>query len=90
MLEAFDLSAHTSKERAHSAGKLRNGEELALEDILDTVDAPRKRFVSLAPHGHGTDDSKVKDGTGTNGAGAARPPGTASGQAHGAPAAAGR
>ena len=59
-LEAFELAAYTSEERAHSAGKLRDGEELALEGILDTVDAHPEHFISLAPHDHGTDDRKVE------------------------------
>ena len=61
-LEAYELAAYTSEERAHSAGKLRDGEELALEGILDTVDAHPEQFTSLAPHDHGTDDSKVETG----------------------------
>jgi hypothetical protein len=59
-LEAFELAAYTSEERAHSAGKLRDGEDLALEGILDTVDAHPEHFISLAPHDHGTDNRKVE------------------------------
>jgi hypothetical protein len=61
-LEAHELAASTSEERAHSAGKLRDGEDLALEGILDTVDAHPEHFVSLAPHDHGTDALKVETG----------------------------
>jgi hypothetical protein len=61
-LEAHDLAAYTSDERQHSAGKLRDGEDKALEGILDTVDAHPEHFISLAPHDHGTDDSKVETG----------------------------
>jgi hypothetical protein len=61
-LEAYDLAAYTSEERAHSAGKLRDGEDLALEGILDTVDAHPEHFASLAPHDHGTDNRKVETG----------------------------
>ncbi len=61
-LEAHDLAAYTSEERAHSAGKLRDGEDKALEGILDTVDAHPEHFVSLAPHDHGADDGKVETG----------------------------
>ena len=61
-LEAYDLAAYTSDERAHSAGKLRDGEDVALTGILDTVDAHPEHFASLAPHDHGTDDRKVETG----------------------------
>ncbi|MEP7123735.1 MAG: hypothetical protein ABJE95_22595 [Byssovorax sp.] len=61
-LEAYELAAYTSEERAHSAGKLRDGEEVVLEGILDTVDAHPEQFASLAPHDHGTDDRKVETG----------------------------
>lgn len=61
-LEAYDLAAYTSDERQHSAGKLRDGEDKALEGILDTVDAHPEHFASLAPHDHGTDDRKVETG----------------------------
>ena len=59
-LEAFNLASYTSDERAHSPGKLRDEEDGALECILDTVDAHPEHFISLAPHDHGVDDSKVE------------------------------
>lgn len=61
-LEAFDLASLTSDERAHSAGKLRDGEDAVLVTILDTVDAHPAQFASLAPHDHGSDDHVVETG----------------------------
>jgi hypothetical protein len=61
-LEAFDLAQLTSDERAHSSGKLRDGEGDVLEVVLDTVDAHPEQFASLAPHDHGTDERVVETG----------------------------
>jgi hypothetical protein len=61
-LEEFDLAALTSDERAHSSGKLREGESDMLTIVLDTVDAHPQQFASLAPHDHGTDDRVVETG----------------------------
>lgn len=61
-LEEFDLAALTSAERAHSSGKLRDGEGDILTVVLDTVDAHPEQFASLAPHDHGTDDRVVETG----------------------------
>jgi hypothetical protein len=61
-LEEFELAALTSDERAHSSGKLRDGEGEILTVVLDTVDAHPEQFASLAPHDHGTDDRVVETG----------------------------
>jgi hypothetical protein len=56
------LAALTSEERAHSSGKLRDGEDDVLAVVLDTIDAHPAQFASLAPHDHGTDERVVETG----------------------------
>lgn len=61
-LVEHDLASLTPDDRAHSSGKLREGEDVAMTAILDTVDKHTGLFASLAPHDHGDDDKMVETG----------------------------
>jgi hypothetical protein len=59
---ALGLPTLTAEEREHASGRLRVGEDVALEAILDTMDAFPGVFQSLAAKDGGTDDSAVETG----------------------------
>jgi hypothetical protein len=61
-LEGQDLESLTPDGRLHSAGKLREGEDLAMIGVLDTIDKFPGLFAALAPHDHGEDDQAVETG----------------------------
>ncbi|MFT3774379.1 MAG: hypothetical protein QM820_54160 [Minicystis sp.] len=61
-LEGEDLESLTPDGRLYSSGKLREGEEVAMTAILDTVDEHPGLFASLAAHDHGKDDKVVETG----------------------------
>jgi hypothetical protein len=61
-LEKHGLASKTPDERQHSNGKLRDGEDAAMSNVLDTVDAHAGLFQALAPHDHGDDDKAVETG----------------------------
>ena len=61
-LEKHGLASKTPEERQHSNGKLRDGEDAAMVNVLDTVDAFPGLFQALAPHDHGKDDKVVETG----------------------------
>lgn len=59
-LDTLDLARLTAAERVTVGGRLRDGEEGALTDLLDTIDASPQTFVSIASIDHGTDDARVE------------------------------
>lgn len=59
-LDTLDLARLTTEERVTSAGKLRDGEEVALGHLLDTIDSSPATFAAIASHDHGTDDARVE------------------------------
>ena len=61
-LEKHGVASLTAAERLHSNGRLRDGETVAMVNILDTVDAFPDRFGAIAAHDHGVDDEKVETG----------------------------
>lgn len=61
-LDKVDMASLTADERAHSNGKLRDGEDVAVTAILDTVDAHPAHFQALAAHDHGVDDAVLETG----------------------------
>jgi hypothetical protein len=61
-LLAEGLVSLTPDARLHSSGKLRDGEEEVMTDVLDTIDQYPGVFIALAPHDHGKDDKVVETG----------------------------
>lgn len=61
-LDALDLASLTADERVNSAGKLREGEDVILDELLDTVDSFPQTFAAIADKDHGTDDARVETG----------------------------
>lgn len=61
-LDTVELASLTVDERKHSNGRFRDGEEVAVTAIFDTVDAHPAHFQALAAHDHGVDDAVLETG----------------------------
>ncbi len=59
-LDSLDLARLTTDERINSAGKLREGEDDVLDELLAAIDASPQTFASIATLDHGTDDAVVE------------------------------
>jgi predicted pyridoxine 5'-phosphate oxidase superfamily flavin-nucleotide-binding protein len=61
-VDALDFTLLGAEERAHSNGRLREGEEKAQAAVLDAVDLQPGLFGSLAAQDGGVDDTVVETG----------------------------
>jgi len=59
-LVAFDLARFTADERLHSNGRLRDGEDEVMVNILDTIDEMPGLFAALANRDHGSNPNIVE------------------------------
>ena len=59
-LDTLDLARLTTDERTASGGKLRDGEDVILDELLATIDASPATFAAIASVDHGTDDARVE------------------------------
>lgn len=62
LLEGLELAQLTAEERVSSNGRLRDGEEAALETLLDAMDAFPGPFAVLADKDRGDDAAALETG----------------------------